>query len=331
MSQAMTPPHNVRSLRPGLLMAPLGWLGPYLAEALKGELELSAMLFELDAYRMHVLGLGLAHLDAAVPSIMLIRRLMAEAPQTTLQPILGHPLQGLGRCLRALPDTTALAAESYRALAALLCDRATTTYLHHCKTITEPQIIALAALPPALRRPAIFKLLDDIDGMDRFMTGLQFLCERTGVSIDGFVEQLAALDQTEQVRAKIVRLIDRLPLPERLPGPNLGPFRRIDDAPQIRSLARSWRNCLAEYLHEVNEGTSLIYHSTENGQPTAALLARAHRLGWALVDIKGPRNSEIHKETASAHYATFAAAGIPRLADIAAIRSILWRKQFPHR
>jgi hypothetical protein len=154
------------------------------------------------------------------------------------------------------------------------------------------------------------------------------LCQRAGVCFDSFAEQLGALDQSEQVRAKIVKLAERLPLPDRLPSPRLGSFQRIDDAPQIRSLARSWRNCLAGHLHEVNEGTGLIYFSTDSGQPTAALLARAHRLGWALADIKGPKNIEIDAEVASAHYATFADAGIPRLVDIAAIRTILWRRQF---
>lgn len=97
------------------------------------------------------------------------------------------------------------------------------------------------------------------------------------------------MEQAEQVRAKITALAERLPLPDRLPDPMLGTFRRIDDPAEIRSLARLWKNCLGEYLHEVNEGTTLIYRSTEDEQPTAALLVRANRLGWTLVDIKGPQ------------------------------------------
>jgi hypothetical protein len=120
-------------------------------------------------------------------------------------------------------------------------------------------------------------------------------------------------------------------LPDRLPAQQLGTFHRIDDPAQIRSLAKSWHNCLGEYLHEVNEGTCLIYRSTERDQPTAAVLARANRLGWALVDIKGPENVDIDPRTASRHHETFARAGIPRLADIAAIRSLLWRKHFSRR
>ena len=65
------------------------------------------------------------------------------------------------------------------------------------------------------------------------------------------VEELGSLDQTEQVRAEIAALADRLPLPDRLPAEQLGTFHRIDDPTQIRSLAKSWHNCLGEYLHEV--------------------------------------------------------------------------------
>jgi hypothetical protein len=228
--------------------------------------------------------------------------------------------------LHALPDTKVLALKSYRALITILNDKAIATHLHHRQAITEPLITALATLPSALRRPAIFKLFDDVDGMDRFVVGLKFLADRAGVAFDTLLEDLGTLDQTEQVRAKIADLADRLPLPDRLPAQQIGAFNRIDDPAQIRALAKSWHNCLGEYVNEVNEGSSLIYRSTDDEQPTAVLLARVNRLGWALVDIKGPRNVDIDPKSASRHHETFARAGIPRLANIAAIRSLLWQR-----
>ena len=328
---SMTPSANGRPLRPGFLVGPLGWLCEYLAEILTNDRELLATLFELDPYRMHVLGLGVAHLDPARLSRTIIENLTRRPPQTTVTEILGSWPRGLVRVLHALPDTSVLAPENYRALIAVLHDTATAAHLHHCRTISEPLIIALAALPPPLRRPAIFKLFDEIDGMDRLVAGLEFLSDRSGISFDGFVAELGALDQTEQVRAKITALAERLPLPDRLPAPQLGTFHRIDDPTHIRSLAKSWNNCLGAYLHEVNEGTSLIYRSTEDERSTAALLVRANRLGWALVDIKGPKNINIDPKTASRHHETFARAGIPLLADIAAIRSLLWRSRLSRR
>jgi hypothetical protein len=320
-----------RPLRAGFLAAPLGWLNQCLAKILASDRELFATLFELDPYRMHVLGLGIAHLDPALLSRTIIEDLASRSPQASVREILRSWPRGLNRILHALPDTSVLAPENYRALVRLLDDRTTAAHLHHCRAVNEPLITALAALPSPLRRPAIYKLFDNIDGMDRLIAGLQYLSDRAGVAFDCLVEELSSLGQADQVKAKIAGLADRLPLPDRLPAQRLGTFHRIDDPAQIRSLAKSWRNCLSEYLHEVNEGSSLIYRSTEDDMPAAARLVRADRLGWALVDIKGPHNSQIHEEAGLHHYAIFADAGIPKLADIAAIRSILWRSQFPRR
>ena len=317
--------------RPGLLMAPLGWLIQRLAADLKTDPDLLTAIFELDAYRMHGLALGIAHCDPDGLSLTAVKALAHDPPQGALKQILGYWPQGLDRVLRALPDTSVLMPENYRALLAVLADKASAAYLHHCRAITEPLIVALAALPAPLRRPAIFRLFDDTDGMDRFVAGLQFLCDRAGLAFDHFVEELRVLDQTEQVRAKITALAEGLPLPDRLPGPRLGPFHRIDDPAQIRSLARSWQNCLGQYLHEVNEGTSLIYHAPGEASPAAAVVARANRLGWAVVDVKGPENSNIDSKALSRHYETFLSAGIPRLADVAAIRSLLWRRHLSRR
>ena len=214
---------------PGFLMAPLGWLTQRLAAGLKSDPEVLTAIFELDAYRMHGLGLGLAHCDPEALSPSAMKALVHGPTQSVLKQILGRWPQGLDRVLRALPDTGVLAPESYRALLAVLADKASAAHLHHCGAITEPLIIALATLPAPLRRPAIFKLFDDIDGMDRFVAGLDFLCDRAGLAFDRFVEELGGLDQTEQVRAKITGLAEALPLPDRLPAQQLGPFHRIDE------------------------------------------------------------------------------------------------------
>ena len=331
MSLPMTSLSHDRPLHPGFLVSPLGWLGEYFARNFTTDRDLLATLFELDPYRMHVLGLGVAHLEPALPSATIIENLGRRSPKTTLRQMLGRWPKGLDRVLHALPDTTVLALKSYRALIAILDDRAIATHLHHRRAITEPLIIALAELPPALRRPAIFKLFDDIDGMDRFVVGLKFLSDRASVAFNRLIEELGTLDQTEQVRAKIADLADRLPLPDRLPAQQIGTFNRVDDPAQIRALAKSWHNCLGEYVHEVNEGTSLIYRSTEADRPTTALLARVNRLGWALVDIKGPKNVDIHPEAALQNHQTFARAGIPPLPDVAAIRSLLWQRHLSRR
>ena len=205
--------------RPGFLMQPLGWLTKRLAAGLKTDPDLLTAILELDAYRMHALGLGFAYCDPEGLSLSVVKALAHGPPHAVLKQILGRWPHGLDRVLRALPDTGVLAPESYRALLAVLDDKPSAAHLHHRREITEPLIVALAALPRSLRRPAIFKLFDDIDGMDQFVAGLQFLCDRAGVAYDRFVEELGALHQTEQVRSKIAGLAEALPLPDRLPGP----------------------------------------------------------------------------------------------------------------
>ena len=38
---------------------------------------------------------------------------------------------------------------------------------------------------------------------------------------------------------------------------------------------------------------ALIYHASDEGSRAAAIVVRANRLGWAVVDIKGPKNVDI--------------------------------------
>jgi hypothetical protein len=327
MSVTMASFGNERPLRPGFLVGPLGWLNERLTKTLTSDRELFVSLFELDPYRMHVLGLGMAHHDGE-PSSEIVKSLVADPPKSALGPLIGYCPNGLGRALRALPQQGVLTSESYRALVSLLNEPPTANYLHHCRAITEPMIVGLAALPGPLRRPAIFKLFGQIEGTDGFISGLKFLSARAAIAFDDLVEHLGSFDQPEQVIAKITDLAESLPLPDRLPDPRIGPFVRLDNIAEIRSLAKAWHNCLVNHLYEVNEGTKLIYLSIEDGLPAVALVVRVHRLGWALAQIKGPRNIDLDRIEASRKSDKFAAAGIPRLADVAAVKDLLWRRQF---
>jgi hypothetical protein len=160
-----------------------------------------------------------------------------------------HGRIGLDRLTEILPSA-ALSIEDYRAIPKLLSDKVTAKFLQHRKTIDSVMIAGLFALPSALRRPAIFKLFDRCQRMDRFAHGLRFLGERTGLSFDGLVNELSALDQTEQVIARITEIVESLPLPE-LPPLVVGSLYRVDRATEIRSLAKTWHNCLADYLFNI--------------------------------------------------------------------------------
>ena len=255
---------------------------------------------------------------------------MLASGQAVLAEIIGHCPPGLTRALRVLPDVV-LGPENYRALVGLLNDKATATFLHHRRSINEPIIAGLAALPIPLRRFPIFKLFDHVEGVDRFMHGLQHLSCRAGIACDALIAQLGAYDQTEQVIARIVELADSLPLVDGLPSPQIGCFRRVDSVPEIRALAKAWANCLGNALHDISAGTSAVYLSSYDGPPAVALVGRADRLGWVVVQIKGPRNVDLDAASLLAHHNAFAEAGIPRSGDVAAIKDLIlqsrWSRQ----
>ncbi|HEX4407383.1 MAG TPA: hypothetical protein VH206_01295 [Xanthobacteraceae bacterium] len=325
-------PYDLNSIlnntfRPGFLMTPLGWLTEPLTTALKGDPDLLASVLELDEYRMHALALTFAISNPNPPSLSNITALLAGNPNAALEHVLGNWPPGLRRVLQNLAGASVLAIESYRKLVFAIHDKPTATFLRHRRDITEPLILALAALPSPLRTSAVFKLLDYIDGIDRFVPGLMHLCELADLSFDDFCKEIGALGHPDQVKAKVAAIIDRLPLPDRLPNEQIGHFRRVDEPAQIRALARSWKNCLADHIREVNEGASLVYLSPDKANEAAALLSRINRIGWAVVDIKGPRNIEIKPELLAKYYDTFRSANVSRLSDVAAIRSIIWRHQ----
>ena len=238
-----------------------------------------------------------------------------------------HGRIGLDRLTEILPSA-ALSIEDYRAIPKLLSDKVTAKFLQHRKTIDSVMIAGLFALPSALRRPAIFKLFDRCQRMDRFAHGLRFLGERTGLSFDGLVNELSALDQTEQVIARITEIVESLPLPE-LPPLVVGSLYRVDRATEIRSLAKTWHNCLADYLFNINEGTAAVYRSCNGEPPAVAFVSRFDRIGWLLNQIKGPDNVDLEQSRVVSHQTDFLNAGIPDYIDVMAIKEVILEGRFP--
>jgi hypothetical protein len=315
----MTIQRSAESCRPGFLLGPLGWLGERLSTTLQNEPALYATLFELEPHAMHLLGIGLAH-SSNSEHVMVF----AQTPQAIVKQSVGYWPEGLDRLLHTLPPV-ALSADEYRAIPQLLSDRPTAKFLHHHRTIDGSTISGLFALPVVLRRPAVFKLFGRFERMDRFVHGLRFITSRAGVPFDDLLNGLAALDQTDQIIAKIAELVDNLPLPRTLPPTFVGPFRRIDHVDEIRSLAKGWHNCLADCLQYVNGGTGAMYRTYNTETPAVALVLRFDRLGWALSQIKGPKNVDVETTSKANYEDAFSSAGIPNQVDIAAIRDLVLR------
>src|ERR1019366_1699986 len=99
---------------------------------------------------------------------------------------------------------------------------------HHRTSITEQIITGLHTLPAALRSVAIMSMFNPFSRMLLFVDGLRFLASRTGLPFESLANQIGALDQPDQVAAKITQLVDGLPLPDTLPPIEIGGFRRLD-------------------------------------------------------------------------------------------------------
>ena len=306
MNTTIAPARLLRAYRPGFLLGPLGWLNEQLSINLVRDPGFLALLFELEPSAMHQLGIAMAHgCDES-----LLTSLFRQAPNALVEQSIGHWPQGLDRLLHVLPATV-LSLEEYRAIPQLLSDKPTAKFLQHQRTVNGPMIAGLSALPLVLRRPAIFKLFNQLDRMDRFMHGLRFLSDLAKVPFDRLVGEIG------------------LPLPPTLPPPFIGFFRRIDRVPEIRSVAKRWHNCLADCLHSVNNGTAAVYQTEIRKSPAVAFVLRFDRLGWQLNQIKGPKNIDIETSRLSPHQRAFLEAGIPTSPDVAAIKDLVLRARWP--
>ena len=271
---------------------------------------------------MHMLGIAIAHgCDQS-----LLATLFRQAPRAIIEQSIGFWPEGIDRLVQVLP-ATALSPEEYRAVPT------------SCRDPSDGEISAASTsdrrlddhwpVRPAtsLRRQTIFKLFGKVEGMDRFVEGLRFLSIRAGRPLEEIENELAVLDQVEQVTAKIAHLVECLPLPASLPPPSIGPFFRVDAGGEIRTLAKGWHNCLADYVYCVDEGTAAVYLS--NGSSAVAFVSRFGRLGWLLRQIKGPDNIEVEPRCLKCHEHAFFEAGIPTSTEVAAIRDLILRARWP--
>ena len=305
--------------KPGFLLEPLGWVADQLTQAFETEPTLIDHLFKIDAARMHLVALALAHIsDEVPPDLALV--LLCRPTKTALNLSLKHRPVGIDRALQHLPPRV-LRAKTYQNLVALLDDPATAKVLHHTELITEAMITALHSLPPALRTGAVMGLILRIDGMTRFVDGLRVLAARANLPFASLANKIGIIDQPDQVSAHIRAVVDSLPLPAKLPPVEIGDFRRVDTVAEIRALAKEWKYCLADYLSNVNDGTSAIYLA----EPLKAVcfVCRHGRLGWFLNQTKGPKNIDIAPDQLAEIYAAFANADILRSSSVEAIRDIV--------
>jgi hypothetical protein len=278
-------------------------------------------LFELDRARMHLIALALAHLNEFSPDIGVF--LANGSVRAVTERILGRCPTGIKRALGNLPPRV-MPPENYRRLVELLAKRDTAKLLHHAQSIDSSKIEALHGLPAPLRNPFMVHALE-CHGAGGFSDGLRLLVSRGAApSFDALVHELSSVSQPGQLFAKLRDIVEALPLlPNTFPPKQVGDARRLDEPVTIRALAKSWRNCLASYLNDIDAGTCAVYLWQDSHPPAACSVRKYGRLGWFLEQVKGPQNVDIEPEQLAKIRSAFSDVGIPVSFVIAAISGMI--------
>lgn len=308
-------------LTPGHLLAPFNWAVDRVAAMMEAEPTLLKHLFELDRARMHLIALSLAHLSEVSPDLGVF--LFSASMRAITEQILGRPPTGIKRALGHLP-VSALTAENYRHLVDLLSDPAAAKVLHHALSIDNSMINTLHRLPIPLRRLYLLHALNCFDPDNGFSDGLRLLVSRGAApNFEVLVSELASASQPEQFFAKLRGLVESLPLSNPQPPAQVGIAHRIDQADTIRSLAKSWRNCLARYVSKIDTGTCALYLWKDDNVSAVCSIQRHGRLGWFIDEVKGPENTKIEPKQLTKIHSAFKQVSIPPISVIIAILNMI--------
>lgn len=316
---------------PGCLLKPFDWATAEIVASLTRDPHLACDLVWLSTTRLHLIGLCLANCTRDVGPDGLRFIIRRRIRQVLRDMVPGSP-PGLRRVLQHLPPRI-LPADDYRSLVRLLCRRHAGSILRHARTIDNGLIRLLEGVPDALRRAVMASVPPDMwYRMSRLRDSLQIVAARLGLPLKDIIADLAcATANRGAFTSRLAALVERLPLPDSYPPPSLGSGRRIDRPSELRSLARDWANCLADYVDPVQAGETAFYVWTDDdGGQAICQVNRAGRLGWVLADITGPKNSPAPPQTAAAISAAFAPIDVHPAAVILPIETLLLGMDFAY-
>ena len=313
-------------LVPGYLITPFGWAAQPLAALIQADPELLTHVFELDRVRMHVIALALAHLNESLASD-LATVLFRGSIHEVLHRIVGRSPPGITRVLRRLRFAV-LSRQGYLWLIELLDDPRSAKLLHHldATSITNSTVRVLYEIPAVLR-PVLGELvrcIERTEKLDQLPVGLRWLASRgAAASFDALIADLVAYAQPAQFVARLNKLVAGLPLPQTLPPKQIGLARRIDAAADICALAKQFKNCLANFVTQIDAGGCAVYLWDDPAAPAVCLVTRQGRLGWTLHEALSPENAKLDRKQLQEIITAFADADIPQYSAIRSLECIL--------
>jgi hypothetical protein len=114
-----------------------------------------------------------------------------------------------------------------------------------------------------------------------------------------------------------------LPLPQTLPPKQIGLASRIDATADICALAKKFKNCLANFVTQIDAGGCAVYLWDDPATPAVCLVTRQGRLGWSLGEALGPENAKLDSRQLQEIITAFADADIPQYCAIRSLECIL--------
>ena len=317
---------QTKPLVPGYLVTPFGWAAQPLAAMIQSEPGLLTHVFELDRPRMHIIALALAHLDES-PASDLATVLFRGSIHEVLHRVVGRSPPGIRRVLSRLPFAV-LSRQGYLRLIEFLDDPRSAKLLHHLdKTeITDATVRVLHDIPAVLR-PVLARLvrfIEKIERLEHLPDGLRWLTSRGAAeSFDALIADLATQVQPGQFIARLNTIVSRLPLPQTLPTVQIGKAQRVDATADICALAKRFKNCLENFVTQIDAGGCAVYLWDDPDAPAVCMVTRQGRLGWSLSEPLGPENAKLDRKQLQEITTAFAEAGIPQHSAIRSLKCIL--------
>ena len=299
-----------------------GWCSPAVAEMAACTPELERFIPRLSIRLLHLVAMALTlrrALPASSPLALgeLAGWLTGLPAKEVIARLYGRYPAGTLNCLDKLPQRV-LPAESYRDLLTLLEEPHAAKVLWHMKSIGPGLIELLLALDPALRAPAFVKFARKAERVEAFDYLVVALLQiRAAESRTALLASLAHVTSDDGLGLWFNRWVRKAPFPAP-PWEGTAGLYPLQSAREMNQAAEAFGNCLRDLVPAVITGLRYYYVSTQNPQAVCELVKDPF-LGWALGEMRGPKNAHFAKCTALPLIAAFEAAGFRKLPPVTSL------------
>lgn len=299
-----------------------GWLTPYLVAIATNNREFAARILNLPRRELHFIALCLAlmgekrhdgdHLAAfALDYDRLPRRSLLANYIDTAGPGYSPKLATLVSKLGGRPWRV----RSYLRLGALYAEPHARKTLSHLASISRWHLIALSRLPAPYRTYSVLRKIRNRYDLACVMFGIEIVRRvRTDMTDRQIIASLERSD-TSRVRDWVEAHYERLPFPPAPTGALTdgtgAALRPVATARDLFRAAREFDNCVDRYLWEALTGRSYFYRC-DNGSRRIAVaeLKQLPGVGWAVDEIRGPKNVQLSGRERMQIFAMFREAGV---------------------